>query len=90
MSRTLDALETALHGTPSGYLAGCRSKGGCPNHADREQLTCARAYRAWCHYFQLHAAARDQPITRTMLRAAKRRSEMAPAPRHDNTITRTR
>ncbi len=71
MSRTLDILERAAHGTPAGHLTGCRSRGGCPNHRDREQLTCAQAYRASVHYFAFRNHDPHQPITRTMLRAAK-------------------
>ena len=53
MSKTLDILEAALHGTTAGYLAGCRSKGGCPNHGNRQLLTCTEAARARRHYFSL-------------------------------------
>jgi hypothetical protein len=71
VSRTLDILERAVHGTPAGFTGGCRSRGGCPHHRDRERLTCTQAYRAYVHYFLFRDHTPDQPITRTMLRHAK-------------------
>ena len=71
MSKTLDALERATHGTPSGYHAGCKSRGGCPNYESRTHLTCVRAYKAWVHYHALHSLPPDTLITRNMLRNAK-------------------
>lgn len=35
-----------LHGSPAGYLAGCRSRGGCAHHESTTYLTCAEAYVA--------------------------------------------
>ena len=71
MSKTLDILEAALHGTTAGYLAGCRSKGGCPNHGNRQLLTCTEAARARRHYFSLASLEETEPITRQVLRDAK-------------------
>jgi len=71
MSKTLDVLERADHGTASGYRAGCKSKGGCPNRGSRIELTCVRAHRAYVHYGTLHRLGPDTPITWAMLRAAK-------------------
>lgn len=72
MSATLDALERAVHGTPAGFKAGCRSRGACPNHGSREELTCVRAHRAWVHYWRLSTLAVGTVITTKMLRDAKR------------------
>jgi len=74
MSRLLDILEHAAHGSPAGYRAGCKSKGGCPNHGSRHDLTCVRAYRAAAHYGVLHLLDPETPITKAMLRAAKGRA----------------
>jgi hypothetical protein len=75
MSRLLDQLESVVHGTPAGYKGGCRSRGGCPNHGSRTELTCVRAHRAWVHYYRLFEALdADQPITKAMLRDAKGRA----------------
>lgn len=72
MSKTLDILEKATHGSPAGYVTGCRSGGGCPNHGERGQLTCLQAYRAWNHYFTLQVRDPEVPITRADLHTAKR------------------
>ncbi|HWL78025.1 hypothetical protein [Microbacterium sp.] len=71
MSRTLDILERAQHGTTAGFKAGCRSKGGCPNHGIRGQLTCLEAARAQRHYFSLAVLAETDTITYAMLHVAK-------------------
>lgn len=34
------------HGSPAGYQAGCRSRGGCAHHGSTAVLTCAEAYIA--------------------------------------------
>jgi len=82
MSKTLDILEAAAHGTPSGYAAGCRSRGGCPNHGNRSLLTCEAAARAHAHYHSLAALPTSEPITHEMLRAAKRRAFTSPQDDH--------
>ncbi|MFJ2535794.1 hypothetical protein [Microbacterium maritypicum] len=74
MSKTLDVLEAAAHGTPAGFVDGCKSRGGCPNYLDREVLTCFLAHRAYAHYYLLREQGPEVPITRAMLRQAKRRS----------------
>lgn len=71
MSRILDALEAADHGTATGFKAGCKSRGACPNRGSRIDLTCERAYRAYVHYGALFRLGPDVPITRKMLREAK-------------------
>lgn len=71
MSRTLDILERAEHGTPAGHLTGCKSRGGCPNYRHRELLTCTQAHRAFVHYFAFRGHDPQQQITRPMLRRAK-------------------
>lgn len=80
MSKTLDILETAIHGTPSGFAVGCRSRGGCPNHGSRKLLTCADAARAHRHYHALATLPADEQITREMLRNAKQRPFDPPQP----------
>lgn len=72
MSKTLDVLEKADHGTPAGFRVGCRSKGACPNHGSRSLLTCAEAARAHRHYYSLASLSMTTPITRRMLTAAKK------------------
>lgn len=74
MSKTLTVLENAAHGTPAGFTAGCRSRGGCPNHGSREELTCTRAHQAFVHYWGLRELDPTSPITRSMLREAKGRN----------------
>ncbi|MGO1629572.1 MAG: hypothetical protein ACTH07_05470 [Microbacterium sp.] len=71
MSRTLDMLERVVHGTPAGYTAGCRSKGGCPNAGARGQLSCVEAARAHRHYFTLAQLDASTVITRAMRRRAR-------------------
>lgn len=71
MSKILDALEAAQHGTASGYKAGCKSRGACPNRGSRVDLTCPRAYQAYVHYGALLRLGPDVPITWAMLREAK-------------------
>ncbi len=71
MSKILDSLEAATHGTASGYKSGCKSKGACPNRGSRVDLTCERAYRAYVHYRALFRLGPDVRITRAMLREAK-------------------
>ncbi|HCS60139.1 MAG TPA: hypothetical protein DIW46_01905 [Microbacterium sp.] len=73
MSKTLDVLEQAVHGSAAGFKIGCKSRGGCPNYGSREHLTCSRAYRAWVHYRRLYELSPETPITWTMLRHAKGR-----------------
>ena len=73
MSRTLDTLERAAHGTPAGYASGCRSRGGCPNHGSRKLLTCTEAARAHRHYYGLAHLDPNTVITRTMRAEAKSR-----------------
>ena len=71
MSHLLEVLEHADHGSPAGYTAGCKSRGGCPNNGSRAHLTCQRAYRAWTHYWTLFSLPPHTQITRAMLQAAK-------------------
>lgn len=74
MSKTLDQLEAAIHGTPSGYTAGCRSRGGCPNRADRRLLTCKEARVAYSHYLPLARRAPEDIITRAELKTVRART----------------
>jgi hypothetical protein len=50
MTRDLDHIPVEAHGTPAGYQAGCRSRGGCPRHTS-EHLTCVEAQtQEWGQY----------------------------------------
>lgn len=73
MSRSLDVLERAIHGSPAGYAAGCRSKGGCPNHGSRRELTCVEAVRAHRHYYDLARLDETTIVTRAMRTEARTR-----------------
>lgn len=72
MSRTLDRLEAAIHGSPSGYEAGCRSRGGCPNRRGGDLLTCCEARIAASHYLAFARQDPAVPISRAALKAVRR------------------
>ena len=72
MSRILDMLERVDHGTPAGYIDGCKSRGGCPNHNSRKLLTCYEAARAHGRYYPLTKLELTIEITRAMVRLARR------------------
>lgn len=72
MSRTLDMIERVDHGTPAGYIDGCKSRGGCPNHNSRKLLTCYEAVRAHGRYYPLTKLELTTEITRAMVRLARR------------------
>lgn len=74
MSQTLNRLEAAIHGSPAGYDAGCKSRGGCPNRPDRTQLTCTEAFTAHAHYLLFARQDRTTPITRAELKTARDRT----------------
>lgn len=87
MSQTLDRLEAAIHGSPSGYDAGCKSRGGCPNRPIRALLTCAEARIARAHYLTFARQDPTTPITREQLRAARTRSQRNSANPDERTRT---
>ncbi|MBG0716849.1 hypothetical protein G3N18_01945 [Microbacterium sp. 2C] len=72
MSKTLDMLERVEHGTPAGFLDGCKSRGGCPNHGSRTLTTCAEAARARQRHYVLSKLDLSVEITRAMIRLARR------------------
>jgi len=72
---TLDLIEKIAHGTPAGFTAGCRSRGACPNHRSRTQLTCVEANRARHRDFTLSKLDPETPITRAMTRLTPARKE---------------
>ena len=74
MSQTLDRLEAAIHGSPAGYDAGCKSRGGCPNRSNRDLLTCMEAFTAHAHYLLLARQHRTVPISRAQLKAVRART----------------
>ena len=72
MSKILDMLERVQHGTPAGFLDGCKSRGGCPNHGSRTLATCAAAARARQRHYVLSKLDPSVEITRPMIRLARR------------------
>lgn len=72
MSKILDMLERVHHGTPAGFLDGCKSRGGCPNHGSRTLATCAEAAKAHRRHYVLSKLDLSTEITRPMIRLARR------------------
>lgn len=55
-----------IHGSPSGYTDGCRSRGGCPNQDHPTLMTCVDANAAARSDWQLAHQPRTQPIPRAI------------------------
>lgn len=59
-----------------GYLAGCRSRGGCPNNTSKTLLTCAEAAVAIRSDYRLARAHDHEPIERIAAAIDVRRSAL--------------
>lgn len=60
------AREMPPHGTAAGFGAGCRSRGGCPNHGS-PVLTCVEADSARRSDFSIARLPIDEPVRREAL-----------------------
>lgn len=77
----------AIHGSPSGYDDGCRSRGGCPNQNHPTLMTCVDANAAARSDWKLAHQPRTEPIptgatTLASPRPASIRPRVRPARRH--------
>lgn len=58
--------RAARHGTEQGYLAGCRSRGGCPHHDSRDVATCAEAHIVRRSVYSVSRLPIDEPVRRSL------------------------
>lgn len=78
----LEMTADTIHGSPSGYDDGCRSRGGCPNQHHPTLMTCVDANAAARSDWNLAHQPRTEPVrTAIELRAPTATAPRRPQPR---------